>query len=137
MSAAPSEAGLFASLRQLLLTLAAIGRTRLALLANEAEEEKLRLVRMLVLALAALFLTGLSLVLLVAFATVALWDQRVLVLGLAAALVLGATVVVVLQLKAAARRGAGLFRSSLAELDADIQQLKQSLKGESGGPKAG
>lgn len=136
MSAAPSEEGLFASLRQLLLTVAAIGRTRLALLANEAEEEKLRLVRMLVLAIAALFLGGLSLVLLVAFATVALWDQRVLVLGVAAAMVVGATLVVFLQLRAAVRRGSGLFRASLTELDADIQQLKQSLRGQHGGSKA-
>lgn len=125
-TAAPGE-GLFASLKQLALTLLAMGKTRLALLANEVEEEKLRLGRLLGLGVATLFLAGLCLILMVAFATVALWEYRVVVVGLFTLLVGLAAWLAWRALCAEIGRKSNLLQASLAELEADVEALKQSL----------
>jgi len=54
----------------------------------------------------------------------ALWEQRVLVFGLFAAVFIGTALLLVVSLRAQARKPSRLFRSSLSELDEDIAQLR-------------
>lgn len=135
MTAAGSP-GLFASLKLLAATVLSMGRTRLSLLANEAEEEKLRLLQLVGLGIATLFLAGLTLLLIIAFLTVALWEHRVVVLGLALAMCALIFWLTLSRLKSNLQQGSGLFRHSLAELDADIAHLKQTFGNAAGGPEA-
>lgn len=116
--------GMFASLRRLLGDLVEIGRTRLALLANEVEEEKIRLVGVLVHSALALICFAIGAVLLVAFLTLLFWEQRLVVLGLSCLLFMGGAVVFARRSRAGLDRGSDLFKASLAELDADVASLK-------------
>lgn len=120
--------GLFASLKGLLATLLATGRLRLSLLVTELEEEKLRLVDVLVSAVATLFLLGLGLLLLIVFIAFVFWEQRLLVFGLATALTLGLAGILAARLLLTVKRPSMLFRASLQELDKDIEVLRQSAK---------
>lgn len=117
--------GLMGSVKRLTGSLIAILSTRLELLANELQEERLRLTQMLLLALVALFCLGTGLMLLNAFIVVLFWDDhRLLALGLLSLvyLVAGAAVAMVVRVKAQA--GSKLFAASLAELDKDRQALR-------------
>ena len=126
--AAEAGAGLFASLKSLVATLLATGRLRLSLLATELEEEKLRLVDILISALAGIFLLSLGLILLLFFVALAFWEQRLLVFGLAAAITLGLGGFFVARLLLAVSRPTALFRASLKELDKDIETLNSSAE---------
>ena len=113
------------SARRLTGTLIAIVSTRLELLANELQEERLRLTQMLLLALIALFLIGTGLILLNAFIVVLFWDShRLLALGLLCVVYLVAGVAVTMSLRAKAQAGSKLFAASLAEFDKDRQALR-------------
>ena len=117
--------GLMGSARRLTGTLIAIVSTRLELLANELQEERLRLTQMLLLALIALFLLGNGLILLNAFIVVLFWDShRLLALGLLCVVYLVAGVAVTMSLRAKAQAGSKLFAASLAEFDKDRQALR-------------
>lgn len=128
MAAHTGRAGLFAALRTLLATLVAIGRTRLELLGTEVQEEKTRLLGALVSGVAALFLLGLGLVLLIACLAAAFWEQRVAIFGISALAVLGGGFFFFLQAKRLATRPSNLFHASLAELDADVARLRDTLR---------
>ncbi|MGB4467236.1 MAG: phage holin family protein [Azovibrio sp.] len=123
--------GVFASLRSLLGDVVDIGRTRLALLANEVEEEKLRLVGGLVHSILALACLIIGVVLLVAFLALLFWEQRLVVLGLACLVFLSAAVVFARRSLSGLERGSGLFKASLAELEADVASLKKRGQDES------
>ena len=115
--------GLMGSVRRLTGTLIAIVSTRLELLANELQEERLRLTQMLLLI--ALFLLGTGLILLNAFIVVLFWDShRLLALGLLCVVYLVAGVAVTMSLRAKAQAGSKLFAASLAEFDKDRQALR-------------
>lgn len=118
------HSNLFAALRGLLATLVATGRTRLELLANEAEEEKLRLIDLLVSAAAAVFLLSLGIVLIIIWLAVAYWEQRVLVLGLSAGLTILLGALFALHLRSRLKQPSALFRASIKELDKDIAALQ-------------
>ena len=62
--------GLFAALKNIGATLLASGQTRLALLANEIEEEKLRALRILLMVLGTVFFLGAGALVLILFLTV-------------------------------------------------------------------
>lgn len=116
--------GLFASLRIFAHTSVAIAQTRLELLANEIEEEKLRVGQLLVFGGIALFCVAVGVVFFAIFITVLLWDShRLLVLGVFAALFLGAGVVAILLFRGYASAASKLFSASLAELGKDRQRL--------------
>ena len=120
-----ASSGLMGSVRRLTGTLIAIVSTRLELLANELEEERLRLTQMFLLALIALFLLGTGLILLNAFIVVLFWDShRLLALGLLCVVYLVAGAAVTMSLRAKAQAGSKLFSASLAELDKDRQALR-------------
>jgi uncharacterized membrane protein YqjE len=120
--------GLFAALKNILATLLSIGRTRAELLAVEIEEEKYRLIAMWAKAIGAAFLIALGVIMAVFSLALAFWEQRVLVFGLFAALFFIGAAVLVLSLRQQAKGPSRLFRSSLAELDADIAQLSGSSR---------
>lgn len=117
--------GLFVALKNLLATLLAIGKTRAELLVTEIEEEKYRLMSMWSKAIGASFLFALGLIMLVFCIALAFWEQRVLVFGLfSAAFILGG-VFLVGSLRRQAAQPTKLFRSSLAELESDMTQLRR------------
>ena len=121
---AEKNAGLMESLKRLTSTLVSIVSTRLELLANELQEERLHLTRMLVFALIALFCFGMSILLLMGFIVVLFWDDhRVAALGGLGAvfLILGILMAILLRNKAHARPR--LFSASLAELAKDRVHL--------------
>jgi uncharacterized membrane protein YqjE len=102
----------------------ALGRIRLELLAIEVQEEKERIARMLVWAVATTFLGCFALVFVALFVTVALWDShRLVVLGLFSALFVVLALWGALQLRRLTRAGPTLFQSSIAELRQDSRAL--------------
>lgn len=122
-----ASSGLMGSVRQLLSTLVSIASTRLELLANEIQEERLRLTQMLLIALFASFCFGIGLLLMAAFLVVLFWDDhRVAVTGVLSLIffALGMALVMLLRRKAQAR--SSLFANSLGELAKDRELLNAS-----------
>jgi len=124
-----SEAGsgLMGSVKQLLSTLTSIASTRLELLANEVQEERLRLTQMLIFTLFALFCFGIGILLLTTFIVVLFWDDhRLVALGILSALFLALGTLMTMLLRSKAQAKSRLFSASLAELANDREQLKTS-----------
>lgn len=116
--------GLFASLRNFAATLSGVAQTRLELLANEVEEEKLRFGQLMLFGSIALFCLAMGSMFLAIFVTVLLWDShRLLVLGGFAVLFLSLGGVAVVMFRARASAGSRLFAASLAELGKDRRRL--------------
>lgn len=123
--------GLFASLRGLVTTGVATVRTRLELLATELQEEKARLVGLVVYgAVAAIFLS-VGLIFLAVFLTVLLWDShRLLVLGMFTMLFLVGGTVAFITARRHANTPSGLFSASLAELARDQEAAAGNVGGD-------
>ncbi len=117
--------GLFVALKNLVATLLAIGKTRAELLVNELEEEKFRLMSLWAKAIGAAWLFALGIVMAVCCVALAFWEQRVLVFGLAAVLFVCAGFVLFLSLRRQMAQPSKIFRGSLAELEADMAQLRR------------
>lgn len=128
MVAGSGNEGLFAGLRNLLATLVAIARTRLELLGVEVEEETVRLLGLVAKGVAAMFLLGLGIILLIACAAAAFWEQRVAIFGLCALFTLLGGFFFFLAVKKQLSQPSALFRTSLAELDTDLARLKRKLR---------
>ncbi len=112
------------SLKRVAGTMFSIAQTRLELLANELEEERLHFEQTLLYSGIALFFFGLSIMLLTVFIVVAFWDsQRLLVLGSLAALFFIAGLLVWNASRNLIRKTPKLFSTSLAELSSDRNQL--------------
>ncbi|MBS1160481.1 MAG: hypothetical protein H6R15_2900 [Proteobacteria bacterium] len=120
--------GLFPALKNMIATLVAIGRTRAELLVTELEEEKIRLMSLWSKAIGAAFLLAVGVIMAVFCFALLFWEQRVLVFGLFAALFIGGGLVLIGSLKSQVAQPSKLFRSSLAELEADIEQLRRYAK---------
>lgn len=119
-----ASSGLMGSARRLLATLVSIASTRLELLANELQEERLRLTQMLLFALCALFCFGMGILLLTVFVVALFWDDhRLAALGALSALFFALGTLVALLLRSKAQSKPRLFSASLAELTKDRQQL--------------
>ena len=122
---AEAGAGLMGSIKQLLSTLTSIASTRLELLANELQEERLRLTQMLLFTLFALFCFGVGILLLTAFIVVLFWDDhRLAALGTLSALFLALGTLMTMLLRSKAQAKSRLFSASLAELTKDREQLE-------------
>ena len=125
---ATGREGLFSGLKNLLATLLAIGKTRAELLVTEIQEEKYRLISLLSKAIAAVFLLAMGAIMAVICLAVVFWEQRVLLFGLLATVF----IVVGFWLVGAVRRQIAqpskLFHASLAELEADMMQLRRRNK---------
>ena len=118
------NSGLFAALKNIGATLLASGKTRLELLSNEIEEEKLRAIQLVLMAQGMVFCFGVGVVLAVALLVVAFWENRLMVLGASVVLFLVLGGVFFSMFKRATHRPDRVFSASIAELQEDIRQLK-------------
>lgn len=119
------SSGLVASVQRLTASLLAILSTRLELLANELQEERLRLLQMLLFALFAVFCFATGLLLLNAFIVVLFWDShRLAVLSGLSLVYLAAGAVLAMVLRAKLGAGSKIFSASLAEFNKDRQALR-------------
>lgn len=115
---------LMESIKRLLSTLTSIVSTRLELLANELQEERLHLTRMLFFALFALFCFGVGVLLLAAFIVVLFWDEhRLAVLGTLSIVFFALGMLTTLLLRSRMEAKSKLFSASLAELAKDREYL--------------
>lgn len=112
--------GLMESLKRMVDTLLFIVQTRLELLSNELEEERVRSGLLLLYGAIALFFFGMSILLLTVLIVVAFWDNHILfvISGLVALFVI-AGLVSWLAFRKVARKRFRLFSSSLEELAED------------------
>jgi len=119
-----NSSGLIESSKRVVGTLLTIFQTRLELLSNEIEEERLRVRQMLFYGSVALFFFGLSIMLLTVFIVVVFWDSyRLSVLGGLTALFFLAGLLVFNSLRNLALERTKLFSSSLSELEVDRARL--------------
>lgn len=123
---AEPQSGLMASLRRLVANTTVILGTRLELLANELEEEKLRLARMFLLGALATLFASLAVLMLTVLVVVLFWDShRELVLSALAGLFGVLAFFTARALRAEAQAGSQLFSASLAELKKDRRRLTE------------
>ncbi len=116
--------GLLGSLKNLVATLVAVAQTRLQLLANEIQEESLRLWRLWLLSIIAVFFFAGSVLLFTLLVIVAFWDSnRLLAIGGFAALYLIIGIVLAIELRRSATVDSRLFEASLGELTKDHERL--------------
>lgn len=112
------------SLKRLLSTLTSIVSTRLELLANELQEERLHLTQMLFLALFTLFCFGIGVLLITAFIVVLFWDEhRLAALGTLSVVFLALGMLAATSLRSRVQAKSKLFSVSLAELAKDREHL--------------
>lgn len=124
MTTSAGRAGLFGSLRKLAATLLATASTRVELLANELEAQKLQALRMILLAQAMLFFGTVAVLLVVLLAALFWWEHRLVVVGLATGLVVAAALLCYRALKHIVDAPEAPFAASLAELRRDVESLK-------------
>lgn len=119
-----AASGLMESVKRLAASLTSIVSTRLELLVNEFNEERLRLTEMLLFTLCALFCFGMGLLLLTVFIVVLFWDDhRLAVIGTLCVIFFSLGSFVVTMLRSKAQQKSKLFSASLAELSKDREQL--------------
>ena len=124
VAGATRAGGLLGSVRSLARTLVAVAQTRLQLLASEIREERLRLARLGLFAVLALFFLALGIVFLTLLVVILFWDDnRILVIGGFAGiyLLLGIVFGGLVLRRADAR--SRLFEASLRELAKDRERL--------------
>jgi len=120
-----SRAGLFESLRRLLHTALSLATVRLELLVTDLEIEKLRLIEVALRALLGLMLLGLSLLLLIGFLLMLLWDgYRLQVLGVLTLLCLLGGLGLLQAAKRRLRQGEPMFAATRAEFERDQAALR-------------
>lgn len=119
--------GLFAASKRLAALLLASGKTRLELLGNEIEEERVYILRMLLLA-QGIFLCIIAFVVVsIEFISIVFIEYRTIVLGMSALLFLVLAVSLTQVFKSMARRKKNTFAASIAELEEDLRQIKAAM----------
>ena len=124
-------AGLFAALKNSAATLLAIGKTRLELLGNEIEEEKLRAINLLLMAQGIVFCLCAGTLIAVFFLCALFWENRLFVLAAVAGFFLVLGLVFFALFKRAIQRPEKMFAASIAEMQEDLRQLKAAVGHES------
>lgn len=124
MATTGGHESLAASVTKLATTLVAMARTRLELLGNEAETEKLRLLRMFLLAQALMLSALVAVLMAAAFLTLWLWEFRLGVTALCMALFGICAWLAYRALMQMIERPASPFETSLSELQEDLRRLK-------------
>ena len=122
------RAGLFSSMKGMIATLVAIAKTRAELLVTELEEEKFRLMTLWSKAIGAAFLLAVGLIMAVICFALAFWEQRVLIFGICGAMFIAGGVCLISSLKRQSSQPSKMFHASLAELEADMAQLRRTVK---------
>lgn len=121
---ATQAGGLAQSLRRLAATLLDALHTRLELLATEIEEERLRILQLMLWGFVSLFFIALGVIMLTFFLVVLFWStDRVLITFVIAAVYLAIGAALALYVRAKSRSKSRLFSASLAELEKDRDQL--------------
>lgn len=116
-------------------TLAAIVRTRLKLAAVEMEEESLRYLTYLGLAMLALLLLFVGLVLLVFLVIVMFWDtHRIAAIAISSAVFIVAAIATLVGVRASFLSKPKLLSFTMDELDKDLDALQHLARRESGQP---
>jgi uncharacterized membrane protein YqjE len=116
--------GLLGSVKNLAATLVAVAQTRLQLLANEIQEESLRLCRLWLLSIIAVFFLAFSVLLFTLLVVAAYWDSnRLLAIGGFATLYLIIGIVLAIELRRRAAVDSRLFEASLGEFAKDQEKL--------------
>jgi uncharacterized membrane protein YqjE len=101
-------------------------RTRLELLAVEAQEEKVRIIGLLINAVMCALFLGFGLVFLAVFLTVLFWDgYRLVALGLATVFFIGAGLYTASNAARELKGGSRMFGATLAELARDREALRR------------
>jgi uncharacterized membrane protein YqjE len=119
-----ASGGLLASLRRLGASLAEILHTRAELFAREFELERIRVARLFIYAMGALFFFALGAVMLTLLIIVLFWDSnRLLAIGSLTVLYLGAAVALALVARRQITRGVRPFAASVAALRKDREHL--------------
>jgi uncharacterized membrane protein YqjE len=119
-----ADGGLLATLKAAAATLLGAVHTRFELLVSELEEERVRLLRLALFALIALFFLALGVVMATLFVVVLFWDsQRLLVIGLLTVVYVAAGVIVAQVARRDAQGRGRLFAASLGELKKDRERL--------------
>ena len=127
--------GLYASLKGLLATSLTLLQIRLQLLGTELEEERQRVLALLLWGGIALIALGAGLVFAVIFLIVLLWDtHKLLVLGAATAGFVGLGAIALMMAFKLGRAPSGLFAASLAELSQDRAALRAGEQDETPAP---
>jgi len=114
------------SVKRVVSTLTSLVATRLELLANELQEERLRLMQMLLYYLFAVFYFGMGLLLFTTLIVVIYWDEhRLAVLGILSLMFFALGVLVTILLRKKSQHSESkLFSQSLAEMSRDMEQLR-------------
>lgn len=115
---------MLSSLKNLSGTLLAIAQTRLSLLGNELQAQKILLVQLAGLFLVVLFCTGLAVLSGIGLVVSVWWEQRVLVLAVLAAVFMAVAVGCYLRLKKLLNPAEEIFGASLAALQDDLAALR-------------
>lgn len=125
-SGSTAAPGVIASVRSLVATAAGLARTRLQLLANDLEEQRVRMLQLVVLGAIALFCGAVAILLASAWIVIALWDHyRLWSLALLTVLYAGGCVAALVIMKSRAAQRPPAFSASLAELRRDEEMLRQ------------
>lgn len=120
-----ASSGLMGSAKRLLSSLLSVISTRLELLGNELQEERLHLTQMVVMGIAVLFFMGMGILLLTVFFAVLFWDShRLMALGTLSAFFFLLSVILALVLRSKSQRRPRIFSASLAELARDRERLQ-------------
>lgn len=120
----PEGSGLKAAAKRLFTTLLGVVTTRLELLSNEWQEERLRVKEMLLFTLFAAFCLGMGIVLLTMFIVVLFWDEhRLAVLAVLSLVFFVLGIWFAVLSRSRIRQGSKLFSVSLAELNKDSELL--------------
>jgi uncharacterized membrane protein YqjE len=118
--------GVLGSLQRLLGTLLEIVQTRIVLVANEFEEQRVRTGQAIVAGALTLFFFGMAVVFVTLFVVMVFWEtQRVAVVGGFALLYLVLAAIGALVWRQRTRTRPRLFDATLAELGKDREQLRQ------------
>jgi len=125
-SGGAASPGIIASLRNLAATSVGIARTRLQLLANDLEEQRVRVLQLVVLGAIALFCGAVAVLLASAWIVVALWDQyRLWTLAVLTGLYAAGCMTALAVMKSKAAERPEVFSASLGELRRDEEMLRQ------------
>lgn len=115
-------------LKDMAATLLATLQTRLLLLSNEVQAQKLMLARQLVLVLALVFCLALGVLLAVALVLSVWWEQRVAVLGVSVVVFFLLALGCFAALRRTLTESDALFGASVAALQDDLQLLRTATR---------
>jgi uncharacterized membrane protein YqjE len=123
----PAASGFLDSLRRVFAALVATLHTRAELLAREFERERMRITRLLLLGIGALFFLALGALTFTLFIIVLFWDsQRLAAIGCLTLIYLGIGAGLLIYAKGEAGRAARPFAATVAELKKDREQFSSN-----------